>query len=150
MVWLTIRNVADKAIGLIFCRKVQLFAEALCAVFEKVVHSNDRSGALDRLVIQLHAVRITSGSGGVKAIGRPLSVMAHLKKSIVEINAENNCLAHALVIVRARIEGDRNYDAYRRGSRIFPAVGNLLQSTGIDLQNGRGIAKLVKFQEYLK
>ena len=29
---------------------------------------------------------------------RSLSLLAHLKRSIVEVNAEENCLAHALVI----------------------------------------------------
>jgi hypothetical protein len=30
--------------------------------------------------------------------GRPLSVMAQIKRSIIEVKAETNCLAHALRI----------------------------------------------------
>jgi len=45
--------------------------------------------------------------------GRPLSVMAHLKRSIVEVKAENNCLAHTLVIAVAEVTSDPDYPAYR-------------------------------------
>jgi hypothetical protein len=41
--------------------------------------------------------------------------MAHLKRSIVEVKSETNCLAHALVIARARVDNDPDYDAYCRG-----------------------------------
>jgi hypothetical protein len=74
------QNVGDKAVGISFRRKDQLSAEAIWAVFEKVMQTNTRFNALDRLNIQIHAVRMSNGSGRVKAKGRPLSVMAHLKK----------------------------------------------------------------------
>jgi hypothetical protein len=35
--------------------------------------------------------------------GRPMSVTAHLKRSIVEVMAEENCLTHAPVIAVARV-----------------------------------------------
>jgi len=34
----------------------------------------------------------------IKTRSRPLTVMAHLKKSIVEVKAEENYLAHTLLI----------------------------------------------------
>jgi hypothetical protein len=52
-------------------------------------------------------------------MGRPLSVMAHVKRSIIEVNADKNCLAHALIIAIARLTKDPNYTAYRRGIRFF-------------------------------
>jgi hypothetical protein len=67
-------------VGISFRRKDQLSAEAIWAVFEKVIQSNARFNALDRLTRQIQAVRMPFGSGGTKAKGRPLSVMAHLKK----------------------------------------------------------------------
>jgi hypothetical protein len=76
--------------------------------------------------------------------------MAHLKRRIVEVKSYSNCLEHAIVIDKARLETDPEYDSYRRGRRIIPEVENLMQTTGIDLQNGRGIAELEKFQEYLR
>jgi len=52
------------------------------------------------------------GKRARKGMGRPLSTMAHLKKSIVEVKTEENCLAHALVIAVAEAENDPNYKAY--------------------------------------
>ena len=74
--------------------------------------------------------------------------MVNLKISIIEVKAEQNCLAHALVIAIARLEKDSNYDSYRRGFRIGPVVNHLLQTTGIDLTNGGGIRELTQFQEH--
>jgi hypothetical protein len=76
--------------------------------------------------------------------------MAHLKKSIVEVRAEENCLAHALIIAIARFEKNPNYNSYRRGNRILPVVNHLLKTTGIDLTNGGGIRELTQFQEHYK
>jgi hypothetical protein len=87
---------------------------------------------------------------GVKAKGRPVSVMAHLKRSIVEVKAEENCLAHALVIAIARVNNDRNYNSYRRGYKIRPVVQNLLETTGINLDHGGGIRELERFQDHFK
>jgi hypothetical protein len=57
-------NVADRAVGISFRRKDQVSTEAIWAVFKIVVQSNARFGSLDRLVIQLHAVRMPSCHGG--------------------------------------------------------------------------------------
>jgi len=74
--------------------------------------------------------------------------MAHLKRSIVEENAEQNCLAHALVITITKVGNDPNYKAYRQGRKIRPVVQTLLETIAIDLSNGAGIPELVSFQEY--
>jgi hypothetical protein len=49
--------------------------------------------------------------------GRSLSVMAHLKRSIVEVRDKENCLAHALVIALAKVTNDANYLSYVKGIR---------------------------------
>jgi len=76
--------------------------------------------------------------------------MAHLKRSIVEVKAEENCLAHALVIAIAKVDNDPNYKAYIQSRKIRHVVEILLETTGIDLSNGAGIAKLVRFQEHIR
>jgi len=86
------------------------------------------------------------GLGGIKTLGRPLSVMAYLK-NIVQVKAESNCLAHALIIAVAKVDNYANYKAYRQGRKIRSVVQNLLQETGIDLTNGAGIPELNSFQE---
>jgi hypothetical protein len=50
---------------------------------------------------------------GTKTKGRPLSVMAHLKTSVVEVKAEEDSLAHALIIAIAKLTNHPNYKAYR-------------------------------------
>lgn len=71
-------------------------------MFESV-QSNSRFNAMDTLVVTVNYVRMPVGFGGIKTRGRSLSVMAHLKKNIVEVKAENNCLAHALIIAIAKL-----------------------------------------------
>lgn len=119
------------------------------SVFEKVSQSSSRFDALDTLVVTVHSVRMPVGFGkrAIKSRGRPLSVMAHLKTSIVEVKAEENCLAHALVISIAKVENDPDYKAYRQCRKIRQVVQTLLETTGIDLSNGAWIPELVRFQE---
>jgi hypothetical protein len=154
MVGVTIRNVVnvqDKAIGISFRRKDELSEDVIWNVFEKVTQSNSTFNALDKLIVEVHSVRMPVGfGGGVKTKGRPLTVMAHLKKSIVEVTAAENCLAHALIIAIARLTNDSNYKAYRQGRKIRPVVDELLETTGIDLKDGGGIPELMKFQEHFK
>jgi len=116
MVGITIHNKVnqnDKPIGISFRRKDQLSGEVIWSVFEKVSQSNARFNALDTLVVIVHSVRMPEGYGkpAIKSMGRPPSVMAHLKSSIVEVKVEENCLAHALIIAIARVENDANYKA---------------------------------------
>ena len=85
-----------------------------------------------------------------KSRGRPLSVMANLKTSIVDVKAEENCLAHALIISIAKVENDPDYKAYRQGRKIRQVVQTLLDTTDIDLSNRAGILELVRFQEHFR
>ena len=82
------------------------------------------------------------GKHAIKSMDRPLSVMAHLKSSIVEIKAKENCLDHALIIAIAIVGSDANYTAYCRGRKIRPVVQALLQQTGIDLTRCGGSPNL--------
>jgi hypothetical protein len=75
--------------------------------------------------------------------------MAHLKRSIIEVKAEENCLAYAPIIGIARFINDPNYKAYRQGRKICPAVDHLL-ATSINLTNKGGIPERMKFQEHFK
>jgi hypothetical protein len=105
-------NVQDKAIGLSFRPKDQLTADVIWKVFQKATQSNTRFDALDKLIVNVHAIKMPVGFGGdgLKSRGRPLEIMAHLKRSIVQVKAEMNCLAHALLIAKARVDHDPNYE----------------------------------------
>jgi hypothetical protein len=142
----------DKPIGFSFRRKDQLSVEVICKLFEKVAQSNAKFNALVPLIVTVHSVKMPVGFGGngVKTKGRQLDTLAHLKKSIVRVNAAEICLAHALVIAIAKAENDPNYKAYRQGRKIRPEVQRLLETTGIYLSNGGRIPELERFQEHFR
>ena len=143
-------NQNNKPIGISFRRKVHISGDVIWSVFEKVAQSNSRFNALDKLVIVVRSERMPIGFGGdgIKTKGRPLAVMAHRKRSIVEVKAENNCLAHALIIAIWKLRNDPNYKSYRQGRKIRPVAQHLLETTGIDLDNGAAIPELTRFQEH--
>jgi hypothetical protein len=96
-----------------------------------------------------HSVRLPVGFGlGIKTKGRQLQVMDDLKKSIIEVKEEKNCLAHALIIAIAKITKDPNYKAYIHCRKKRPVVGNFLETTGINLDNGAGITEHEGFQDH--
>jgi hypothetical protein len=119
-------------------------------VFNKVSQSNARFNATDTLIVTVHSVTmpVEFGGDGMKRKGRPLATMAHLKRSIVEVRAKEKCLAHALVIAIARLNNDLNYTSYRKGNKIRPMGHQLIETTGIDLNNECGIPELTTFQEH--
>jgi hypothetical protein len=136
--------------GLSFRRRDQISRDVRWSVFDKVTQSNARYQALDTLTFHIHSVGMPVGFGKAETSkGRPLSTMAHLKRSIVEVKARDNCLAHALVIAVARVTNDPNYKAYRQGRKILPKVRELLQASGVDLSRGGGIPELQAFQRHL-
>jgi len=150
MMGITIQNQVnqnDKLIEISFRRKDQLSGEVIWSVFEKVSKSNARFNALDTLFLTVHSVTMPVGYGkhAIKSMGRPLSVMAHLKKSIVEVKAEENCLAHALKIAITKVDNDAKYKAYPQDRKIRPVVEALLQQTSIDLSSCGGIPELNRF-----
>jgi hypothetical protein len=121
MVGITIHNVVnllDKAIGISFRRKDQITDEVIWSVFSKVAQSNSRYNALDRLIVVIHTVKMPVGFGGKKSKGRPLAEIVHVKHGIIEVKADENCLAHVLIIAIARLTKDPNYKSYRRGCKI--------------------------------
>jgi len=156
MVGITISNeveMKDRAIGISFRRRDQITGDVIWSVFEKVAQSNARFNALDKLVMTVHSVRMPIGhrGKGIMSKGRPLEIMARLKRSIVQVKAESNCLAHALVIAKAKVDGeDKNYQSYRHGNKIRPVVDRLLETTLIDLSRGGGVPELMRFQEHFK
>ena len=60
------------------------------------------------------------GKHAINSMGRQLSVLALLKKGIVEVKAEENCLAYGLVIAIVKLDKDSNYDAFVKVGRYVP------------------------------
>jgi len=143
-------NVQDRAIGINFRRKDQVTSEVIWSVLGKVAQSNARFNALDKLIMIVDSLKMPICHGLITTKGRPLETMAHLKRSIVRVKAEENCLAHALIISIAKLTNDPDYNAFRQGCKIRPVVDHLLAKTGNDLTNGGGIPELMQFQEHFK
>ena len=97
---------------------------------------------MDRFIIVIHSVKMPVGfDKAVKSKGRPLSVMAYVKHSIINVKAETNCLAHALILAIARLTKDPNYDSDRKGCKIRPEVHHFLQTTGSICKMSEGSTK---------
>jgi hypothetical protein len=146
------KNTQKEPIGFSFRRKDQLCMEVIWKLFVKLAQSNAIFNALDPLIVTVHSVNVPVGFGGngLKSKGRQLDILAHLKRSIVRVNADENCLAHALAISIPKVENDPNYNSYRRGYKIRPEVQRLLETTGIDLSSGGGIPELERFQDHFR
>ena len=143
-------NQQDRPMGLSYGRRDQISRDVLWILFDKVTQSNARYQALDTLTFHVHSVGIHVGFGKAETSkGIPLSTMAHLKRSIVEVKAKDNCLAHALVIAIARVTNDPNYKSYRRGWKRLPKVQELLQASGVDISRGGGIPGIQAFERHL-
>jgi len=65
------------------------------------------------------------GTRAIKSRDRLLSVMAHI--SIVEVQGEENCLPHAIIIAIAKVDKDPNYKAYTQGRKIRRVVRTLFE-----------------------
>ena len=131
----------NKFIGFSFRRKDQLSSVVIWSVFNKVSQSNARFNATDTLIVTVHSVTMPVGFGedGIKGKGRPLATTAHLKSSNVEVRAEENYVAHALVITIAVLSNNPNYKAYSQGRKMRSVVRQLIETTSIDVKNGGGI-----------
>ena len=72
-------NMRDKAIGISFRRKDQLSTDVILNVWQQVTQSNSRFNALDKLVLEVHSVKMPVGfrGDGIKSKGRPLDALAH-------------------------------------------------------------------------
>jgi hypothetical protein len=78
-----------------------------------------------------------------------LDVLSALKSSIVVVRAAFLCLAHALVIAMAGVNGDPKHKSYRNGRSLQKPVEELLKVSGFDLFNSRSLEEIRQFQKYL-
>ena len=153
MVGITIHNEVNQSVNpiiFIFRWKDQLSPDVIRSVFDNASQSNARFNETDTLIVTVHSVAMPVGFGrvAIKRKSRPIATVAQLKKSIVEVRADENYLAHSLVIAIAKLNNDPNYTSYRKSRKIRPVVRQVFETTGIDLKNGGGIPELTRFQEH--
>jgi hypothetical protein len=58
-------------------------------------------------------------------------------------------VTHALIIAIARVINDPKYASYRHGYGVRQPVEDLLEASGVDLNNGGGLEELQQFQQYI-
>jgi len=111
-------NILDKAIGISFRRKDQLFEEVIWSVFSKVAQSNARYNCC---TFSEDACRFREKEYQIE--GSTSRRYGTYEKSIIAVKSKTNCLAHALIIAIARLTKDRKYKSYLQGRRtILPVV----------------------------
>ena len=90
-------------------RTADLDAERIISEIERVLQSNEAFEVDENFILDIIKIRIPQGQGYVNRnirIQRPLKD----KKSVVMIkNKDNLCMAHALVVARAKASNDTNY-----------------------------------------
>jgi hypothetical protein len=69
---------------------------------------------MDKLVIEVHSVKMPVGFGRLKTKGRPFKELICGKRSVVEVKAEENCLAHAIVLAIAKLNNHPNYESFKK------------------------------------
>jgi hypothetical protein len=102
------KNVKDKEVGISLRRRDQLKPDVVWDVLGKVIQSNARFVLTDRLEVRLDHVRMSAGNGRKKNKGRFSDVLSAVKKGIV-VKEAFLCLARALIIAMARVNGDPKY-----------------------------------------
>jgi hypothetical protein len=108
----------------------------------KVIQSNARIGLSDRLEIHTDYVTLPSGNKRLQTKGQSMNRLSKNKTIIVRVKSEINCLAHALVIAMAKMNGDPNYTSYRDGYKINKPVAEILNASGVDLSSGGALMSL--------
>jgi len=79
-------NMRDKAIGITFRRKDQLSTDVILNVWQKLHNLTSSFNSLEKLVLEVHSVKMPVGFGGDgrKTKGRTLGALAHLIKKYRE------------------------------------------------------------------
>jgi hypothetical protein len=81
-----------------------------------------------------------------KTKGRTLDVLTAIKENIVTVKSGIHCLAYALVIAMARVNGDPKYQTCRHGRCLKKPVEDFLKVSGVDLSNGGGLEEIKQSQ----
>ena len=136
------QNVQVNVVCISLRRRDQFKPDVVLDVLGKVIQSNVRFGLTDRLEVHLDHIGMPAGNGREKTKGRSLDVLNVIKRSIVVVRAAFLCLAHALIIALARVNGDSKYVSYRKGYQLDKRVEDLLKATSVDLSNGGGLEEL--------
>jgi hypothetical protein len=108
-------NVQDKVVGISLRRRDHFKPDVVWDVLGKVIQSNARFALTDRFEVHLDHVRMPVGNGREKTKGQTLNVLRAIKRSIIVLKSAFLCLAYALTIAMAGVNGDPQYRSCRDG-----------------------------------
>jgi hypothetical protein len=152
MIRLVLRtNQLDKPISLPFMPVSRLTPEHVFSQIERVVQSKQELRLNESVVVDIIHVEMPNGSGRKHRNTLDLQSYLHKKGSIIVIkNRDNLCLARALVVAIAKVDGDSRckYLADSRRSAQTKAAKELHEKAGVPL-GSCGIAEVKQFQKYL-
>jgi hypothetical protein len=128
-------NLEDKTVAISLRRRDQFKSDQFYDTLGKIIQNNARFGLTDRLEVHTDHVRMPAGNSRAKTKGRSLDVLSAIKRSIVVVKTAFLCLAQALIIAMARVNGDPKYALYRDGYQLNKPVDDLLMASGVGLSN---------------
>lgn len=125
-------------------------------ILEKVLQSNSTVNETDTFRLESTTVKLPRGVGKGRKVNCYNTYEEECKKRIGIIyikNTDNLCLVRAIVVAKAHVKKDGEYDKIRRNrnNRQTDKVQKLLNKTGLKIpEAGAGIPELIILQQHLK
>ncbi|XP_031338609.1 uncharacterized protein LOC116167396 [Photinus pyralis] len=144
----------DKPVGFSFRRADQLNATVMMGTLEKILASNVSFFTHDTLRLRVDRVSLPVGNGGpsrLKMTGTTFNEFCRRKRGIIQINnADNLCLARALVVSIAIVDNDPRVRSFKNGHPIVELRAlELCTDAVVDLSNGGTLEHIRQFQHHL-
>ncbi len=141
----------DKPISLPFMPVSRLTPERAFSQIERVVQSHQEFRLDESVIVDIVHVEMPQGSGKRKRDNIDLESYLESKRSVVRIrNKDDLCLARALVVAIAKVDGDRRYKllvSHRRPAQ-GKAASELHERAGVPF-GPCGIPEVKQFQKTL-
>ena len=133
-------------------RHSTLPARRVLEMMSAILNSNESFQFDDSFHTEITVVETPSrGSGRVSLKNKSLESLIRRKKSIVEINNNDQlCAARALVTAKAKVDNDNNYNTIKRGTNQQTKLAQQLHQAANVPEGPCGLEEIEKFQEHLK
>ena len=117
----------------------------------EVLNSNESFEIDDTFHIEVTTVEMPPpGSGRLKTAGVDVESLLRKKKSVVFINNKDEiCCARALVVARAKVDGDARYNDIKKGRSIQGELARHLHAQAGVSEGPCGLEEIEKFQTFL-
>ncbi len=141
----------DKPISLPFMSVSRLTPERVFSQIERVVQSHQEFRLDESVIVDIVHVEMPQGSGKRKRDNIDLESYLESKRSVVRIrNTDDLCLARALAVAIAKVDGDKRYKLLTKHYRPAQekAARELHEKAGVPF-GPCGIPEVKRFQKHL-